>query len=459
MILRNSQIALNVVNVADKWSKGGQIADRLAQLVLSTTPLETVFVVTGDGLARVAEPDDAVPDEGASGAARTVQTRAFSLRLPLGWSRVPPQRDAERLNDCGQSFEFHGGAGEYFIVYAGCMLDPNFVFRGESFWALEPRPDGSFAVQDTRSYGDPPDGQLDLVAQARIPEYASDTPAEPGPLFYFFFGSSEGDDVDTQVFRDILTSFRKKSPPDTTAMADSTDYDDYRDIVGEFATKPTRLSMRFIDQHGIVVPITSCIYCMDSGELNPQLTLVDSRGRRVLGGYTIEDNTVTFFRALPPGRYTIAMDAGSAFGQLSITRYYAAVRHTMQLPQDGWSIDVPVHTEQTEYQHPDILLQVIDEGGQPLTGYSPAARTGRISRSTRTRTRRAGRSTWSTRSGWRRATTRCGSSWTATSPTSTASACPTRRPSPTRRSSRGTSAGSTSGRSSCVSGKHLSPTP
>jgi len=54
-ITKNSQLAVGFVNLSDKISKGGKIADRLAQLLTLATPLETSYFTVNGAEAKLAK--------------------------------------------------------------------------------------------------------------------------------------------------------------------------------------------------------------------------------------------------------------------------------------------------------------------------------------------------------------------------------------------------------------------
>lgn len=201
---RHLELAASVVNIAEKGSKLGKIGDRIYQLVYTATPLETGYLVSTAASEALAKQKPQPPAE----TWKTITKETFSLDIPTTWQK----NNAQYRGQFAQAFRFTGPDGEYFEV--GVDPTPSGLGMTDEVWELTVNGAG-VQIASTREIQDSLMGtargndRLEITATAK--SGTRNLPIE-GHAYYFFFGNSQRETgVATQVFRQILASFRAKA--------------------------------------------------------------------------------------------------------------------------------------------------------------------------------------------------------------------------------------------------------
>lgn len=214
---RHLELAASVVNIAEKGSKLGKIGDRIYQLVYTATPLETGYLVSAAVNEALAKRKPKPPAE----TWKTVTKDTFSLDIPTAWQEKSPQYRGQ----FAQAFRFTGPDGEYFEV--GMDPTPSGLGMTDEEWELTVSGVGVQIASTQEIQGSlmgtaRGNNRLEIMATAKTG--TKNLPIE-GHVYYFFFGNSQRETgVATQVFRQVLASFRAKAvtsaaPAGTVAAA------------------------------------------------------------------------------------------------------------------------------------------------------------------------------------------------------------------------------------------------
>ena len=215
LISKNAEMAIKAINITNKISKGGKIVDRVYQMEWQATPLETSYVITPKALTLLAEKKSVENKEPESSPMpwKTVSKEFFTIQIPQVWKETISKKSGYYAS----IFRFEGADGEFFEV--GIDPIPLGLPGSDELWRLQANAsDDGFIIEkedtiESEMFNTHGDGKLEINAFAKK---GNDNIFIQNHVYYFFFGNDKHEDnVDTSIFRKIISSFRtlKTQPP------------------------------------------------------------------------------------------------------------------------------------------------------------------------------------------------------------------------------------------------------